>query len=59
MDRFKQIEPRILITSDHYFYNGKRINILEKVEDILKQIQSIKTLVFAYNKKEKMDYTVI
>jgi acetoacetyl-CoA synthetase len=53
VDRFKQIAPSILITSDHYFYNGKKINILEKVEDILKQIPSIKkTLVFAYNKKE-------
>ena len=56
VDRFKQIEPSILITSDHYFYNGKKINILEKIEDILKQIPSIKkTLVFAYNKKEEMN----
>ncbi len=55
IDRFKQIEPSILITSDHYFYNGKRINILEKIEDILKEIPSIKkTLVFPYNKKEEM-----
>jgi len=55
VDRFKQIEPSILITSDHYFYNGKKINILEKIKDILKQIPSIKkTLVFAYNKKEEM-----
>ena len=42
VDRFKQIEPSILITSDHYFYNGKKINILEKIEDILNQIPSIK-----------------
>jgi acetoacetyl-CoA synthetase len=56
VDRFKQIEPKILITSDYYFYNGKKINILEKTNDILKQIPSIKkTLVFAYNKKEKID----
>jgi acetoacetyl-CoA synthetase len=55
VDRFKQIEPSILITSDYYFYNGKKINILEKIDDILKQIPSIKkTLVFAYNKKEAM-----
>ena len=55
VDRFKQIEPSILITSDHYFYNGKKINILEKIEDILKKIPSIKkTLVFAYDKKEEM-----
>ena len=57
VDRFKQIEPSILITSDHYFYNGKRINILEKVQDILKQIPSIKkTLVFSYNENEKHDF---
>jgi len=56
VDRFKQIEPSILITCDHYFYNGKNINILEKIEDILKQIPSIKkTLVFAYNKKEEIN----
>ena len=56
VDRFKQIGPSILITSDHYFYNGKKINILEKVEDILKEIPSIKkTIVFAYNKKEEVN----
>ena len=56
VDRFKQIEPSILITSDHYFYNGKKINILEKIEDILNQIPSIKkTLVFAYNKKVEVN----
>ena len=56
VDRFKQIEPSILITCDHYFYNGKKINILEKIEDILKQIPSVKkTLVFAYNKKEEIN----
>ena len=57
VDRFKQIEPTVLITCDHYFYNGKKINILEKTNDILKEIPSIKkTLVFAYNKKEKIEY---
>jgi acetoacetyl-CoA synthetase len=57
VDRFKQIEPKVLITSDYYFYNGKKINILENVNDILKKIPSIKkTLVFAYNKKEKNNF---
>ena len=57
VDRFKQIEPKVLITCNHYFYNGKKINILEKINDILKEIPSIKkTLVFAYNKKEKIEY---
>ena len=56
VDRFKQIEPKVLITSDYYFYNGKKINILEKINIILKQIPSIKkTIVFKYNKKEKSE----
>ena len=56
VDRFKQIEPKILITSDHYFYNGKKINILEKINKVLKEIPSInQVLVFSYNKKEKLN----
>ena len=56
VDRFKQIEPKVLITSDHYFYNGKRINILEKADGILQRIPSIKkTIVFSYNKNEKTE----
>ena len=55
VDRFKQIQPKALIISDYYFYNGRKINILEKVDNILKQIPSIDTtIVFSYNKKEKI-----
>ncbi len=55
VDRFKQIEPSILITCDYYFYNGKKIDILQKIDEILKLIPSIKkTLVFSYNKKENL-----
>ncbi len=54
VDRFKQIEPRILVTSDYYFYNGKKINIIDKVDEVLKQIPSIeKVIVYNYNEKEK------
>ena len=53
VDRFKQIEPKILITSDYYFYNGKKIIILDKVKEILNKIPSIqKTVVFNYDKRE-------
>jgi len=55
IDRFKQIEPKVLITSDYYFYNGKKINILEKVNGILNKITSVKkVVVFPYNQKEKV-----
>ncbi len=54
VDRFQQIEPKVLITCDYYFYNGKKNNIIEKVDNILNKIKSIsKVIVFKYNNKEK------
>ena len=52
IDRFSQIKPKVLITCDYYFYNGKKINILKKVPEILKKIKSIKeVIVFPYGNK--------
>ena len=57
VDRFKQIKPKLLITSDYYFYNGKKINILEKINEISKQILTIKKIiVFPYNSSEIVDF---
>ena len=36
IDRFNQIKPKILITCDYYFYNGKKINILKNTKNIKK-----------------------
>ena len=55
VDRFKQIEPRVFITCDYYYYNGKKINILDKVEDIVKKIPSIKENIVFLTKKENID----
>ena len=44
-DRFGQISPRILFTADAYYYNGKTINCLEKVEAIQQQIDGIEKVV--------------
>ena len=55
VDRFKQIEPKMLITCDYYFYNGKKIQISDKADEVVKKIPSIKeTLIFSY-KKEKIE----
>tara|TARA_B100000700_G_scaffold318110_1_gene410657 strand:- start:521 stop:1180 length:660 start_codon:yes stop_codon:yes gene_type:complete len=37
VDRFLQIKPKILITCEYYFYNGKKINILNKIPEIQKK----------------------
>ena len=45
IDRFSQISPKILFIGDKYFYNGKKINIIERLPEILNKIPSIKKVV--------------
>ena len=45
IERFSQIKPKILILTDRYYYNGKEINILERLPSILNKIKSIKTVL--------------
>jgi acetoacetyl-CoA synthetase len=45
MDRFGQIEPRVLFACDGYHYNGKLIDSLPRVREISTQISSIEKLV--------------
>ena len=40
IDRFSQISPKILFIGDKYFYNGKKINILERLPEILNKVPS-------------------
>lgn len=41
MDRFGQIQPKVLFTTDGYFYGGKTLDSLAKVADIQSKIESI------------------
>jgi len=45
LDRFGQIQPKIMFTADGYFFKGKRIDCLERVSKILDQISSIEKLI--------------
>ncbi len=45
MDRFGQIEPKVLIACDGYFYNGKTIDSLPRVREIKEKITAIEKLV--------------
>ncbi len=45
VERFSQINPKILFITDHYFYNGKKINVLQRLSKILKSVSSIKNVV--------------
>ncbi len=45
IERFSQINPKVLFITDQYFYNGKKIDILNRLPEILKSIPSIKSVV--------------
>jgi len=45
IERFSQIKPKLLIITDRYYYNGKEINVLERLPAILKKIKSIKCVI--------------
>ena len=45
VDRFAQIEPKVLIASSTYSYNGKSKDKKQDVEEIISQIPSIKHVV--------------
>jgi acetoacetyl-CoA synthetase len=49
LDRFGQIEPKVLFTADGYFYAGKKLDSLEPVAQVLSKIASItQVVVIAY-----------
>ena len=39
IERFLQIKPKLLIIADRYYYNGKEINIINRLPLILKRIK--------------------
>jgi acetoacetyl-CoA synthetase len=45
LDRFGQIEPRVLFTADGYFYNGKEFDSLDRISQIIKDLPSIEKIV--------------
>ena len=47
LDRFGQIEPKVLITTDGYHYGNKIIDSLERVRGILEKLPSVLKVVVA------------
>ncbi|UCC17187.1 MAG: AMP-binding protein, partial [Dehalococcoidales bacterium] len=52
LDRFQQIEPKILFTANGYSYNGKVFDSLERISYVLDEVPSIeKVVVVPYTAK--------
>jgi acetoacetyl-CoA synthetase len=46
LDRFGQIEPRVLIACDGYHYGGKTFSTVDKVLEVAAQIESLEAIVW-------------
>ncbi len=55
LDRFGQIEPKILFTANGYYYNGKAFDSLEKISGILKELPSIEKVVVIPYTEDRAD----
>ena len=55
LDRFGQIEPKVFLCSDKYYYNGKEIDCLEKAAQIVEALPSVEQfIVVKYIKEDKV-----
>ncbi len=59
IDRFDQIEPRVLFTVDGYFYKGKPFNSLANAAEIVKGVPSLEKVIVARYREQKPDISHI
>ncbi len=53
IDRFEQIEPKILVAANGYFYNGKLIERTNEIETIAKSLSTVEEIIiFNYVEEE-------
>ncbi len=55
MDRFGQIEPKVLFAADGYLYNGKEIDLLPRLRQIAFRIPSLEHVVVTPYRKQMPD----
>ena len=58
LDRFQQIEPKILVTVDGYLYNGKAIERHEEVHQIVQGLNTLQhVLILKYLNENHLKYS--
>jgi len=59
LDRFGQIEPKVLFCADGYTYNGQSFDSLDRVREIAEQLPSLRKVVVVPNLDERPDVSDI
>ncbi|HLJ12707.1 MAG TPA: acetoacetate--CoA ligase [Planctomycetaceae bacterium] len=57
LDRFGQIEPKILFAADGYIYDGREFDSLERVRAVAKQLPTLERIVIIPYVRESPDLT--
>jgi acetoacetyl-CoA synthetase len=55
LDRFGQIEPKVLVSADGYFYSGKRHSSLDKLPAIVAGMPSLRQVVIVPYTEDRAD----
>jgi acetoacetyl-CoA synthetase len=59
LDRFGQIQPKILFTADGYLFKGKKMDSLARIADILKKLPSIEKVVVVPYTDQNADISLV
>jgi acetoacetyl-CoA synthetase len=59
LDRFGQIEPRLIFTANGYWYNGKPFNSIERISEILRDLPSVEKVVVVPYTEEDPDISTV
>ena len=59
LDRFGQIEPKILFAAEGYFYNGKTIDVLPRLAEIVAALPTVERVIMIPYTQRSPDCTAI
>jgi acetoacetyl-CoA synthetase len=59
LDRFGQIEPTVLFCCDGYYYNGKTVDTLPRIAEIVKSLPTVKQVVVVPYVGEKPEVSLV
>ncbi len=55
LDRFGQIEPKAIIATEGYYYNGKKLDCLSKLSQVMADLESVETVIVVPYTRERAD----
>ena len=59
LDRFGQIEPRVLLAADGYFWQGKRYSSLDRLPEIVRRLPSVERVIIVPHTDPDPDISAI